>query len=191
MSTRLALIGLALVAVGCGRNQPPANEGGGRTPASAAGSRCASADDCALSSYRSATECCGDPCNRAEPYSKSELATLEAALKVKCKPGTFTCPVADCDRPRNVYPGCRDGKCIAVELPRPTECKVDADCELSCYEPGECCSSCDCETPWHKDDLARAGAWRSENCARADCPDKKCVAPKKVAHCENRRCVAK
>jgi hypothetical protein len=188
----MALVGWALVAIACGNQKPPtqaANEASGRAPASPTKTRCDSADDCALSSHRSAEDCCGDPCNHAEPYAKAELAALEAALRLSCKPGTFTCPVADCDLPRNVYPGCREGKCIAVELPRRTDCKVDGDCELSCYVPEECCSSCECANPWHKDDLARASSWRSEHCARADCPEKKCAMPTARARCERGRCV--
>jgi hypothetical protein len=153
--------------------------------------RCASADDCALSSHRSATDCCGDPCDTGEPYHEDELAALDAALAGACAPGTFDCPAADCDLPRNYYPGCVDATCVHVELPRPSACERDADCTLSCFRPGACCATCACDAAWHVDDLARADRWRGEHCAAARCPDKKCAMPATTARCDRGRCVAR
>jgi hypothetical protein len=89
-----------------------------------------------------------------------------------------------------MYPGCDHGTCVAIELPRPTECATDADCTLSCLEPQSCCAGCACETPWNKADLARADQWRAEQCGGVDCPQAKCIAPTKVAKCSGGWCVA-
>jgi hypothetical protein len=152
---------------------------------------CASADDCALSNLRSETDCCGDPCNAGEAYHETQLAKMQAARTAYCANKAEECPVADCDLPINFVPGCDHGKCVAIELPRRTECDKDADCVLSCEQAGDCCASCDCATPWHRDDLARADQWRTEQCAAADCPMKKCAAPAETAHCDKGWCVAR
>src|SRR5262245_27002271 len=117
MHAQRALVAILLIASGgwgCGEKKPP----GQPEPVTASAPRCTSADDCRLSNHRAPTDCCGDLCEHAEPYHRQALATVEAEPARNCKPGGFTCPVADCDVPRNLYPGCRDGACVAVELPR-------------------------------------------------------------------------
>lgn len=174
-----------LVALGCGKPATPA------PPSGPAATTCRSADDCALSNLRSEDDCCGDPCDASQPYHRDQLAALQLKQAAACANKDVECPQADCDRPRNLYPGCDHGTCVAIELPRRTPCTADEQCVLSCYEPASCCGSCDCGTPWHRDDLARAETWRSEQCASAECPMKKCAAPTAVARCEKGWCVAK
>lgn len=162
-----------------------------RAPTRAASNTCTSADDCALSNLRSDSDCCGDPCEASQAYGRDQLAAMTAAASALCATKDVACPQADCDVPRNLVPGCDHGSCVAVELPRRSTCASDADCVLSCYEPGSCCASCNCGAAWHRDDLANADGWRTAQCGGLECPMKKCAAPTTTARCEQGRCVAR
>lgn len=153
--------------------------------------RCGSPNDCALSNLRSDADCCGDPCESGRAYHTDQLTALQAKRAAHCSDKVERCPQADCDIPTNYYPGCNEATCVAIELPRRTECTSDADCELSCLQPKSCCGSCPCDRAWHRADLANAERWRADQCAAAKCPDNKCAAPTNGARCDNGWCLAK
>jgi hypothetical protein len=151
---------------------------------------CRTADDCAISHWTSAGDCCAR-CEGGAPMRRDALAALERDHAVEC--ATQTCERPACPEAKHLVPGCTDGRCVAIELPPARACAKDADCVLSHRAPGRCCPGCaPAVIAWHVDDLAEHESWWKAQCAASTCAAEPCDEGRgnRAARCVEGRCEA-
>lgn len=91
---------------------------------------------------------------------------------------------------------CGCGCVVEAALPAghdPAACTADADCGLTCMNPGSCCDQlCTCDNAYTVDTIQRLAAWKERRCEHTVCPVAGCL-PTEVQHraaCVGGRCVA-
>ena len=83
------------------------------------GPACKHHDDCVVSCFTRADDCCGQLCGCTTPYHRKRLATIVKKQKAICaEPGK--CPVASCARPTaRAVPRCLQSRCVTEMVPLP------------------------------------------------------------------------
>lgn len=157
---------------------------------------CSSKKDCRVTCDLP-NSCCGQLCDCTKPYHKDQLPAMRKANEALCakNPG---CPKADCAKPvKDHVPACLSGKCVAAVYPAQTRCTQDSDCQLYCFDRGDCLGqTCGpCRHAFHKSDMPAIETWRTTNCtnkgpwhARAKCSR---AAMNTAPVCKQGRCTVK